>query len=109
MKKIITICISLTVILILSYFIYNWVVLNNAFDKAGIVNLGKTLEISISKDVTRDYTFIENNIELAKWNDKEKTKFINYMKENTLLLKPGSYKINQGTTFEKAKDIFIFE
>jgi len=83
--------------------------LNNAFNQAGIVTLGKTLEVSISKDAVRDYSFVENDIEFSKWNENEKSKFIKYMKENNLVLEPGSYKINQGTTYEKAKETFKFE
>ncbi len=109
MKKTIIIILLVVIVVVLVAFLYNYLTLKNAFDNAGIVGIGKTIEVTINNDEFRDYRFVEKNIELSKWNENEKNKFINYMKENKLILKAGSYKINQGTTYEKAKEIFKFE
>lgn len=109
LKKILKFSLFAVIVGAIVFFLYNYLIFNNIFNEAGIVSIGKTLEVSISKDNVRDYSFVENNIELSKWNENEKRKFIKYMKENNLILEPGSYKINQGTTYEKAKEIFKFE
>lgn len=109
LKKILKFSLFAVIVGAIVFFLYNYRIFNNIFNEAGIVSIGKTLEVSINKDNVRDYSFVENNIELSKWNENEKRKFIKYMKENNLILEPGSYKINQGTTYEKAKEIFKFE
>ncbi len=109
MKKVILISLYIIVVGIIAVYFYKYITFKNAFDKAGIITIGKTLEITISKDDVRNYSFVENNKEFSKWNENEKSKFISCMKENKLTLKAGTYKINQGTTFEKAKEIFKFE
>ncbi|RCX17171.1 hypothetical protein DFR58_10865 [Anaerobacterium chartisolvens] len=109
MKKIIIVSLSIILIGVVSIYLYNYFTFKNAFDKAGIVTLGKTLIIEVNESDIRDYNFIEKNQELGKWKESEKNSFINYMKEKKLILKPGAYEINQGTAWEKAIEIFQFE
>ncbi|MGF7056914.1 hypothetical protein [Brassicibacter mesophilus] len=109
LSKTIIIVLIVVVILLMIRPLYNCFILKKAFDNAGIVALGKTLNVEINEEGVRDYTFVQNNIELSKWNEKEKNEFMDYMKNNNLTLKPGEYKINQGTKWEKALQIFEFE
>lgn len=89
--------------------LYNSFVITRTFEKLDIVALGKTLDINVSEESTRDYTFVEINSEFSKWNESEKNKFISHMKDNNLILKPGNYTLSQGTKWEKALEIFKFE
>lgn len=109
MKRVITIFLSIVLLGYITYLIYNIIIFKNVFNNAGIVTIGKEININVNEYDIRDYRFFENNLELSKWNEKERKKFINFMKKNKLILKAGSYKIFQGTKCEKAKIIFNFE
>ncbi|WP_432400882.1 hypothetical protein [Wukongibacter sp. M2B1] len=72
----------------------------------GVVAVSKR-EILLTVSTIRDYRVIEDPEFL--WIKSEKQKMINYMKENNLLLKKGSYRLNGATSYEKALEIFEFE
>ncbi len=55
---------------------------------------------------------INNNSRVSHfgiWDTSEREKLIDYMKENSLVIKPGRYKFHQGDRFVKVKRIFQFE
>ena len=100
------ILIIIAIVLLMIKYVYNSAIMKKAFDEADIVTIGKTLNIEIKEEDLRDYTFIQTNNELSKWNESERNKFIYYMRKYDSILKPGNYNINQGTKWEKALEIF---
>lgn len=65
--------------------------------------LGKQLYITVDKDTVADYLFVE---EILLWDEAERGKLANYMREENLVIAEGKYTLNQTTTFKEARKIF---
>lgn len=110
MKKIL-ISISIIVFIFgiaIIYLFYSVNELGKAFDKAGVIGIGKEITIYVGEGDIGDYKFVQESNQFELWNDNEKKQLINYMENNNLVLKPGKYKINQATKFENSLEKFRF-
>lgn len=73
------------------------------------IRIGKMLYITIS-ETDKSYKVLDSTDSYFDlWSTEEKDKLRKYMLEKSINFKPGSYKINQCTTFEEALKIFKFE
>lgn len=80
----------------------------NVIDTEKYVGIGKKFTIMIEDDEVSDYTIL-NTEKFDLWNEVERKKFANYMKDNELIIPPGKYVLNQALRFEYAKKIFKLE
>jgi len=69
--------------------------------------IGKNTSITIPKDITANADYIKNNRFLI--NDSEFRKLVEYMRENNLRIKPGTYTYNQTVRYEALREILNFE
>ncbi|WDV47772.1 hypothetical protein PV797_08795 [Clostridiaceae bacterium M8S5] len=106
-KKVVIIIVAIIIILTIAIII-NFIS-NNSLRKNGLVGIGKTLTINITKKPVINHASLKNVIAIDLWDRSERNKLEKYMKNNNLQIKTGTYQINQGTTFEKSLEIFIFE
>lgn len=97
--------VSIAIIITIFYVIFS-INFNSNLKAQGLTGIGKNFTVEVPQNI--DYT-IFNDEEFDIWNEKERNKMIEYMKEENIKLKAGTYTINQANTFEKALEIFEFE
>lgn len=107
-RKLIGFTVILSVLLV-SIFVtikYSSMTFDNNIFGEDLVGLGKSLYLDFKNGDINDYTVID---EIELWDETERNKLVNYMKDNNLRIVPGKYVINQGTSFEGALKKFKFE
>lgn len=102
---------------IISAIISGYICYDTYFEKERVSVFGKELNINIYSDEIIDYL----KIDTARmgngapkpwfdiWDKSERKKLIEFMKNNNLKIKPGSYSINQADRFEKVLKVLRFE
>lgn len=74
--------------------------------------IGKNIYITIHQNEIVDYKTLlksqEKKYNFDLWSQKEREKLVEFMKSNNYIIEPGSYVINQASSFENAKNIFRF-
>ncbi|HEY9061989.1 MAG TPA: hypothetical protein VIO64_16015 [Pseudobacteroides sp.] len=102
---VITIVISFICLLILKYYSYN------VKERLTVFPL-KTISLQIPEYEDFDYLKVAKNMygnDFYMLFGKERSKLIEYMKKNNLVIKPGTYDIQESDRFEKVIKILKFE
>ncbi|NLK87837.1 MAG: hypothetical protein GX279_10155 [Clostridiaceae bacterium] len=105
MKKLIPF-ILVTVILVVSLYLFRHQIINLIMSERDQIKVGKTLWLDVKPGMVVNSAYIN---EYDLWDKKEREKVAKYMKENDLVIKEGHYVFNQATTYSEALEIFVFE
>lgn len=107
MKKIIHITLAILLAIGSGIYIVALIQFQKDLESQGLTGIGKTFSVEVTGD--SDYSIFNDDGDFDLWNKSERDKMVEYMKQNNLRLKPGTYEINQAYTFKKSLEVFELE